>query len=107
MSFLDIKHLKVWTSTLQRTISTAVCITATERKKFSSLDEINAGNFDGLSYDDIAELYPEEFEKRQQDKLGYRYPGGNKYNSFAQAAHQTPIRNLLYGALHALSLIFV
>ena len=73
------KHLKVWTSNLQRTTSTAASIQATERKKFSSLNEINAGNFDGLSYDDIAELYPEEFEKRQQDKLGYRYPGGNNF----------------------------
>ena len=50
-----------------------------ERKQFSSLNEINAGNFDGLSYDDMEELYPEEFEKRLQDKLGYRYPAGNDH----------------------------
>ena len=76
--FSEVKQLKVWTSKLQRTTSTAASIDATDRKSFSCLNEINAGSFDGLSYDDIAELYPEEFEKRQQDKLGYRYPGGNK-----------------------------
>lgn len=76
---LEIKHLKIWTSQLQRTIETAETINATERKKFSSLNEINAGNFDGLSYEDMEELYPEEFEKRLQDKLGYRYPGGESY----------------------------
>ena len=67
----------MWTSQLQRTVSTAVCINAIEIKRFSSLNEINAGNFDGLSYEDIEELYPEEYEKRLGDKLGYRYPGGN------------------------------
>jgi len=76
---LDIKHLTVWTSKLQRTESTAAYVNATERKKFSSLNEIDAGNFDGLSYEDIEELYPEEFEKRLEDKLGYRYPGGESY----------------------------
>ena len=75
--FLEIKHLKVWTSQLHRAVSTAVSINATEIKRLSSLNEINAGNFDGLSYEDIEELYPEEYEKRLQDKLGYRYPGGN------------------------------
>ena len=73
---VDIKHLTVWTSKLQRTESTAAYVNATERKRFSSLNEIDAGNFDGLSYEDIEELYPEEFEKRLEDKLGYRYPGG-------------------------------
>ena len=77
---LDLKHLTVWTSQLQRTESTAVFVNATERKRFSSLNEIEAGNFDGLSYEDIEELYPEEFEKRLEDKLGYRYPGGKKWH---------------------------
>lgn len=76
---MDLKHLTVWTSQLQRTESTAVFVNATERKRFSSLNEIEAGNFDGLSYEDIEELYPEEFEKRLEDKLGYRYPGGESY----------------------------
>ena len=76
------KCLKVWTSQLLRATSTAQTVSATERKQFSSLNEINAGNFDGLSYDDMEELYPEEFEKRLQDKLGYRYPGGNDHCSY-------------------------
>ena len=66
----------MWTSQLHRAVSTADTINSTEVKRFSSLNEINAGNFDGLSYEDIEELYPEEYEKRLNDKLGYRYPGG-------------------------------
>ena len=72
----DTKNLKVWTSSLQRTISTAATINAADQKQFPCLDEIDSGQFDGLTYDDIEELYPEEFKKRQQDKLCYRYPGG-------------------------------
>jgi len=76
---LEIKNLKVWTSLRQRTISTAESIKAIERKQFLSLNEIDSGSFDGFTYDDVAKLYPEEFEKRQLDKLSYRYPGGESY----------------------------
>ena len=43
------------------------------------LNEINAGDFDGLAYEEIAELNPVEFARRDQDKLRYRYPNGESY----------------------------
>ena len=85
----------MWTSQLHRAVSTAVSINATEIKRFSSLNEINAGNFDGLSYEDIEELYPEEYEKRLQDKLGYRYPGGNEFY-FCQESSSINFENLIF-----------
>ncbi len=33
---------------------------------------------DGYTYGDIKVLFPEEYERRKQDKLRYRYPGGNE-----------------------------
>ena len=34
---------------------------------------------DNLTYEEIAQKYPEEFEARDQNKLTYRYPGGESY----------------------------
>ena len=43
------------------------------------MDEIDAGDYDQLTYEQIREYYPVEYEKRQEDKLGYRYPNGESY----------------------------
>ena len=37
-----------------------------------ALDEIQAGVFDGWTYDQIAEKHPEEYAARKRDKLRYR-----------------------------------
>lgn len=47
--------------------------------KWRSLDEINAGMMDGLTYEEFAEAYPDHYEARKNDKLGYRYPRGESY----------------------------
>jgi broad specificity phosphatase PhoE len=41
-----------------------------------NLDELYAGVCDGLTYQEIKEKFPEEFARRQEDKLTYRYPRG-------------------------------
>ncbi|KAK4492095.1 hypothetical protein RD792_002892 [Penstemon davidsonii] len=43
------------------------------------LDEINAGVFDGLTYEEMKKNMPEEYEARKKDKLRYRYPRGESY----------------------------
>lgn len=43
------------------------------------LDELFAGACDGMTYEEIEELYPQEFEMRELDKLAYRYPRGESY----------------------------
>ena len=43
------------------------------------LNEIEAGDFDGMTYEDVAEMHPVEFADRDADKLRYRYPNGESY----------------------------
>lgn len=70
--------LTVWTSTLQRTIQTAQHLEY-PKLTWKSLDELDAGVCDGMTYDEIEEKYPEDFEARDDDKFNYRYRGGESY----------------------------
>jgi broad specificity phosphatase PhoE len=76
---MNIPNLQIWTSTLKRTVSTASGVKAQSRTRFHELDELYAGICDGLSYEEIQEMYPEEFAKRDLDKLRYKYPKGESY----------------------------
>ncbi|GAX13792.1 6-phosphofructo-2-kinase / fructose-2,6-biphosphatase 3 [Fistulifera solaris] len=87
---------RLWTSTLRRTKETTQFI---DHSKFKykwdngdtgewvqfrpmarrNLDELYAGVCDGMTYKDIEQVYPEEFNRRQEDKLTYRYPRGESY----------------------------
>jgi broad specificity phosphatase PhoE len=44
-----------------------------------NLNELDAGHCEKLTYTQFYQLYPDEFAKRYQDKLNYRYPGGESY----------------------------
>ncbi|OQS07677.1 6-phosphofructo-2-kinase/fructose-2,6-biphosphatase, partial [Thraustotheca clavata] len=74
-------RLSVWTSTMARTGQTVERIAARGRTvvKWKQLDEIDAGICDGLTYPQVAEMYPEEYLARKQNKLHYRYPRGESY----------------------------
>ena len=48
------------------------------------LDEINSGVCEGMSYQDIKRLMPEEYEMRTKDKYNYCYPHGEGYASMRQ-----------------------
>lgn len=73
-----ITELVVWTSTLKRSIQTAAYIPL-PKVSYRSLDEIDVGICDGMSYEEFAKNMPEEFELRKRDKLAYRYPRGESY----------------------------
>lgn len=68
----------VWTSTLQRAVSTASAL-EWPLVKMRNLDEIDAGECDGMTYDDVKLKLPNEFQDRARDKLNYRYPRGESY----------------------------
>jgi broad specificity phosphatase PhoE len=87
---------RLWTSTLLRTKQTAAYIkhpsvtaVSDDNVDYSwiqmrplerrNLDELYAGTCDGMTYKEIEEVYPDEFEARQNDKLSYRYPRGESY----------------------------
>lgn len=68
----DSEHeLSVWTSTLRRTQATAAPI-GREIVPWKSLDEIDAGVCDGMTYEEIASRMPEEYAARTRNKFGYR-----------------------------------
>ncbi|KAJ3693814.1 hypothetical protein LUZ60_009294 [Juncus effusus] len=69
----------IWTSTLQRTILTASPIVGFPKIQWRALDEINSGVCDGMTYEEIKKIMPEEYESRKKDKLRYRYPRGESY----------------------------
>jgi broad specificity phosphatase PhoE/predicted kinase len=73
----------VWTSTLRRTLETADLM-GLPRLAWRALDEIDAGVCDGLTYAEIAERMPHEYEARQMDKFRYRYPRGESYQDVIQ-----------------------
>lgn len=79
----NIPDLVVWTSQFYRTIQTASTIDA-PAEQWKSLNEIDAGICEGLTYEEIAEKYPEEFSLRDQGKYHYRYPGGESYQDLVQ-----------------------
>ena len=80
----------VWTSWLQRTIQTAQHIHGLQERsvrrslslflffcndplfRWKTLNEIDAGDLDGLSYEEIKDQYPEEYSCRHGDKFMYR-----------------------------------
>jgi len=67
----------VWTSMLRRTIETAQYFSDNEFdvKEFRMLNELDPGICDGMTYEEIKEKYPGEYEARMKDKIRYRYPG--------------------------------
>ncbi|KAI0290462.1 bifunctional phosphatase [Russula brevipes] len=70
--------LTVWTSTLKRTTQTAQDLPYT-KLTWKSLDELDAGVCDGMTYEEIELAYPEDFANRDDDKFNYRYRGGESY----------------------------
>lgn len=88
------RPLTVWTSTLQRTIQTAQSLPY-PKLTWKSLDELDAGVCDGMTYEEIEvsiseepfcrvltvsqQEYPEDYANRDDDKFNYRYRGGESY----------------------------
>lgn len=79
---------RLWTSTLRRTRQTARHIkhdvvnggwVTMRPRQWRALDELFAGVFDGMTYEDIKRAAPDEFSMRQDAKLTYRYPRGESY----------------------------
>lgn len=92
-------HLEVWTSTLRRAEQTGRFVDS-EIHPWRALDEIDAGVCDGMTYAEIRDRMPEEYEARARDKLRYRYPMGESYQDVIQRLdrviielerHRTPV----------------
>jgi 6-phosphofructo-2-kinase len=71
------RNFCVWSSMMTRAIQTAQYFNEEEYdiKQMRMLDELYAGRMEGMTYDEIKEKFPEEYEHRKSEKLQYRYPG--------------------------------
>ncbi len=70
----------IYCSTLKRSLETAKELLPLGKLiTLKCLDDINVGICDGMSYDEIKEKYPKDYEDRLKDKLNYRYPRGESY----------------------------
>ncbi|XP_055311719.1 6-phosphofructo-2-kinase/fructose-2,6-bisphosphatase isoform X2 [Sitodiplosis mosellana] len=79
--FIDqqqIEGLRVWTSRLKRAIQTVADVPAPQ-ERWKALNEIDAGICDEMSYDQIADKFPQDFKSRDMNKFYYRYPRGESY----------------------------
>lgn len=67
----------VWTSMLCRAVETGQYFNEQlfSIKEMRMLNELGGGKFEGLTYDEIQNKYPKEFQSRLRNKLSYRYPG--------------------------------
>jgi len=72
------REMAIFTSTLRRTIETARTLVR-PTVEWRALDEIDAGDCDGMTYDDIQRGLPDEYEARHTHKFDYRYPRGESY----------------------------
>ena len=71
-------ELRVWTRTLRRTLESARPLGRTP-VEWRALDEIHAGDCDGMTYEQIRDDMPTAFAARADDKFDYRYPRGESY----------------------------
>lgn len=100
-------ELDVWTSTLRRTVQTAEPL-GLPSGQWRALDEIDAGDCDGMTYDEIREQRRDEWKARMADKLRYRYPRGESYEDVIQRVdrviielerYQTPVLVIAHRAI--------
>jgi len=82
----DSKKMSIWCSVLKRTIQTAQAVMEANEDivfgkivEWRGLSEIDAGIYDGLTYEEIEVKDPLGFRERSGDKLRYRYPQGESY----------------------------
>lgn len=72
-------NLTVWTSTLARTQQTSSFLPYKRKLQWKALDELDAGECDGMTYEEIETQFPEDFKARDDNKYEYRYRGGESY----------------------------
>ncbi|WP_320173434.1 histidine phosphatase family protein [Maridesulfovibrio sp.] len=74
---------RIYCSPLTRTVQTVSFI----EKQYSlkaihvpEIKEINLGEWDGLDFAELKEVYPHDYKKRGEDIAGFRAPGGENFS---------------------------
>ncbi|BBO74308.1 alpha-ribazole phosphatase [Desulfosarcina widdelii] len=77
----------IFCSDLQRCRETADVIAQKNRAVITPLAEfreINLGQWEGMRFDQVKQLYPDAFAQRGRDIAGFRPPGGESFNDLQQ-----------------------
>jgi len=78
----------VFTSTKKRTLAIAEeikkQIPSIEIFPFEEFDEINTGDCDSITYDELRLNYPDLYETRLKDKYNFMYPNGESYRTLKE-----------------------
>ncbi|KAM3957124.1 6-phosphofructo-2-kinase/fructose-2,6-biphosphatase isoform 3-T3 [Aphomia sociella] len=74
----QIPGLRVWTSWMKRAIQTVKDVKAPQ-ERWKALNEIDAGICEEMTYAEIQQKYPSDFNARDANKFAYRYPRGESY----------------------------
>jgi alpha-ribazole phosphatase len=82
----NIPFRQIYCSNLNRSYETA-CIISQNRhepiQQLSGIREINLGQWDGLSFAEIAEKFPEAYQHRGSDLVNFRPPEGESFHDLA------------------------
>lgn len=85
--FLGSDLSAIFCSDLQRSVKTAATIAAPHNlqpRPVKALREIHLGRWDGLSFAQVKERFPEEFAERGRDIVSYRPCGGESFMDCAR-----------------------
>lgn len=79
-----VKPLTIWTSTRRRTIETAEGFFADFKiRQRPQLSQVNPGECEALTDEQIQEKYPEEYQRHLEDPYHHRYARAESYHDLA------------------------
>jgi alpha-ribazole phosphatase len=87
--FAGVELGAAFSSTLQRarvTAETAVASHGLPVTTHSGLREVNLGEWEGMTLDEVKQSYPDAFRAREADIAHYRIPGGESFADCARRA---------------------
>jgi broad specificity phosphatase PhoE len=105
------RHIScVVTSTLRRTRDMADILLEgrpeVDRYALTEFDEIDAGECDSMTYDEVRRLMPGVWESRRSDKYNAHYPGGESYASMKERVERG-VKKALYLSGNAENLVII
>ena len=72
-------RLNAWVSSRRSAVQTVQNVKSDRKIQWKSLDDLQTGICDGMTYQDIEKKMPDLYKQREMDKFNYRYPRGESY----------------------------
>jgi probable phosphoglycerate mutase len=101
----DVPFQAAWCSDLGRCRETASIILAGRKitiEPLPGLGEIDLGQWDGLSREEVRQRFPGQYEARGRDLAGFRPPGGESFQNLQDRAWAALVPRLERAEGHAL-----